>query len=462
MTSPNIRWREVSPGKWVRDFAPVEDCMNFATYLVPDQPQLCISMGGTMPEKKTVEDIKNAWVALRHSHPMIACKITSTGYEYQVPTEDEVRQWVEETVYVDYSGRTGEELLISAVPSNSAAGELYFMPDTSEICILMRHEAIDGVGSMMLLNQLLKAVRQGTKVAKFGDEPARLTRSIDQIMKKEKPSKSLIQRAFQMKEAYTKKRSLSLKTKPADTSAPGPSRKLECIFGETETSVILKACKERGITITNATTAAVVKAVLEVSGEESGNYCGFCPVNLRDSLPPPYNGQEGCVGNLLSGFWPVMPVTKSSQFLKLAKHHRKLCDDWRYKTDSVGCTVALPKLLKTALTEAAIDRTEVPTTVSLVGLGIIDKHVTEPVENFWFNLGLSVSLVVVYVYTVKGRLRYTIFFNEGFHEPSDIKELLDIIRLRSNAGLDLESALVGGADGVIARTVPADLLPTAP
>ncbi|KAK6498404.1 hypothetical protein TWF481_010995 [Arthrobotrys musiformis] len=441
MTESKIHWKEVSPGNWARDFDPVEKTLNLLTFGSPLLIQYIISIGAVLPEKRSLEEVKDAWAALRYFHPVIGCTITTTGFEYQVPTEEGIRKWVEDTVVVDNSGKPGRELLLSAVAPKNGASELHFMPDRNEICLLLRHEVVDGIGSLILLNQYLKMLRQGTKVSKFGDEPALLTPSITEILKAEEPSAAAIEEAHRIRDNYTKKRAIGLKTKPLDPAAPVTFQQVEHEFSEAETSAIIRACKERGITVIHATNAAMALAILENSGETSGNYCGVGPVSMRDLLPAPYNTPEGGVGNLITAIFPMLEVSTSSEFLDLAEQISELYSWWKYKPDNVQCISALPDLLAEGFAMAAALGIEVPATVATISLGIIEKHVTEPVQDFWFNLGFSVSTSAMYVYTSKGRLRFALCYSSAFHDTKGMEGVVDRTVHYLNRGLALKGVL---------------------
>ncbi|KAK6357169.1 hypothetical protein TWF718_001494 [Orbilia javanica] len=166
MAQTSLRWKETKVGTWTREFCPVERILHFFKHLNPALTQWTVSSGVTLPGTLgyPVETIKAAWVQLRKEHPIIACTVTTenTGMEYQVPAgADEIAKWVEETVHIDVSGKTGKELAASVTAPKSA--ELYFLPKTRELVIHIRHELTDGAGSMIMVNNFLKALRAGNR-----------------------------------------------------------------------------------------------------------------------------------------------------------------------------------------------------------------------------------------------------------------------------------------------------------
>ncbi|KAF3268025.1 hypothetical protein TWF128_008039 [Orbilia oligospora] len=202
------------------------------------------------------------------------------------------------------------------------------MPDRREIVIVLRHDMTDGMGSLILLNHLIKILRQEKDFPRFGDEPTRLTPSLAEIMHAENPSIDATKEAHLVKENFTKLRAMSLKTNPNQSNTPGNSNYVH-EFSEEKTSTILKACKERGITIINVSNAAMAKTLLELSGEESGRFCSLGAINLRDMRV------EG------------------------------LHSYWKYKKNTVECIGALPELVEEGFTTAAKNGITVPSIVAV-------------------------------------------------------------------------------------------------
>ncbi|KAF3135227.1 hypothetical protein TWF703_006141 [Orbilia oligospora] len=438
MSASKISWREISAGKWARDFDPIEKTQNHLSLASPSMLQLAITVGATLPESEVIGDIKDAWIGLRYAHPMIGCTITTTGLEYEVPNAEELQKWADETVIYDNSGRSGKDLLLEKVSANAPAARLFFMPHRREIVIVLRHDMTDGMGSLILLNRLIKILRQEKDVPRFGDEPTRLTPSLSEIMHAENPSIDATKEAHLVKENFTKLRAMSLKTNPNQSNMLGNLPNYVHEFSEEETSTILKACKERGITIINVSNAAMAKTLLELSGEESGRFCSIGAVNLRDVLPAPYNTPERGVGNLSIPTFPAFPVTTSSNFLELARRVEGLHSYWKYKKNAIECIGALPELVEEGFTTAVKNGITVPSIVAVISLGIIEKYLSEPVQDFLFNVRFAMSTCAMYVYTSGSRLKFLLCYNSGFHEKQSIKVLVDTAVRHVYQGLALD------------------------
>ncbi|EPS39829.1 hypothetical protein H072_6264 [Dactylellina haptotyla CBS 200.50] len=207
-----------------------------------------------------------------------------------MPTEAELEKWVEETVRIDRPGKGGREVALEAPAPGTA--RLYFLPLRNGIFVQVHHALIDGVGSMMILNYFLKALRDAKNPQKFGDGPVRLAPSPTRVRNAEIPSQDAMNKGNKLL--------INMVT-----------------FSESDSWTIIKACKAQCLTPTHAVTAAAAQALLEHTGVESGNFTSFFNVNMRPLLPEPYNTYAPAT--FFTPGFSVIPASTSTDFLDLAE-----------------------------------------------------------------------------------------------------------------------------------------------
>ncbi|EWC46251.1 hypothetical protein DRE_04422 [Drechslerella stenobrocha 248] len=420
-----LHWAESAPGLWKREFGPMERILHLATVASPGTKQWAVSTGAILPtdayQSLDIETIKTAWLALRDNHPILGCIITDIGFEYQVPANaTELQKWVDETVRVDMSGKTGREIAPTAPAPETA--ELYFLPNNNELFIHIRHELIDGIGSMVLLNNFLKLLRSGLQAEpNFGDEVARLTPSLDEVMKAEDPASDVIEQAHAILQDYSVDQQIRLNVEPRD---PSESRLYEYQFNEADTAVLLKACKTNNITITTALTAASSKAVLENSGQSSGDLRSpFC-VSMRDALPAPYNGSEYAAAAYFTFAFPKIPVSKSRSSLKVAKETKEFFHSWKNNKNNVAFGGPMLEKYGDSLVAAVVNG--IPPSFLLVSSwGIADKYITEPIEDFWGGCCAGTPTAGMLIYTAKNRIRLMFCYSSTFYSEKSVRDLAE-------------------------------------
>ncbi|KAJ6263444.1 Dehydrogenase RED2 [Drechslerella dactyloides] len=386
MTYSKIHWRETASGLWVRDFGPMEKFLHFVTVASPLRKQWIVQSGAILPSanKPTIQATKNAWLTLRYMHPIIGCTITDTGFEYRVQSQTQLAEWVDETVKIDQSGKSGQD--ISGAVNTPNTSELYFLPDRNEVFIQTRHELIDGTGCMMLLNNLLKALRQGhSPEFSIEDQVARLTPAVNQLVHAEDTAPEILESAQKYMETYSCSGQIGLKLHPSDPDASSESHRYVHEFSEKDTAAILKACKERGLTITHAATAASSQATLEQSEQDSGYLRSPLCINVREFLPEAYKGPEHAASVFFTAGLPEIPVSKSGDTLKLAHEIKQFYNKVKYDRDNVALSGPLLVGLEDAVRTAAANGIA-PNFTVVSSWGIVDKYITEPFDDFWGNV----------------------------------------------------------------------------
>ncbi|KAF3917619.1 hypothetical protein AA313_de0206106 [Arthrobotrys entomopaga] len=431
-------WREIAPGTWVRDFDPVEKFTHAIATVSPHLVQFAVSIGAVLPKKEiSIETIKTAWLYLRYMHPSIACTIRSKGLSYQVPTEKDVEKWLKETIHNNPSRTPGRELAMSLEPPSSS--KLVFLPNQHEIFFQIRHELIDGVGSTKLLNNFIEYLSEDTNVQapKFGNEHSRLSPSLAQVMDAENPPPDVLEQARQIAERYFYSPPLGLRMEQPEAASlkQGAPRLFEHQFSTNETLDITEACRRKGHTVTQAVTAAAAMAALEHSGQESGNFSSFFTANLRDKVPAPYN--ESPTGVYVTPGLGTIPVTKNSSFSELSEAAKREYE-WKHNKNNVASHGPIGRGIENALSMASTSGITVPAGVAISSLGVVEKYLTEPVEDFWINLVVATYYNGgFFMYTAKNRLRLSYCYNDACFTENNIKKYVDMLVNYLKRGLDI-------------------------
>ncbi|EPS37765.1 hypothetical protein H072_8528 [Dactylellina haptotyla CBS 200.50] len=417
------QWKEIKPGHWFRKFAPFEKTEYHKTCAIPGVRQRHIAAGISLSENYkeiSIEAIKKAWMTLRYEQPMIGCSVDETGYHYTTPNGTaEVQSWVEATVRVDASGLSGREVAASATAPETS--ELYYLPKSEEIFLHVRHDIADAIGAVLLLNNFLRALRDGQKSVSFGDgsETSRLPPSLDQIMNSVEPSPSLTDQAKEVLDRFLNSKPLFLKLRSLKADTPLQSQRFEYQFSRTETSQFLKICKTKGITITHAATAASALATLEHSEEESGDICASYPMSMRNVLPAPYNSPEYAATFYTTSDLQVLSVSKSSDFLEYAKEVQNIYRSAQNNKNITALAAAILNHMEN--TGGAHPATKAHSTLSITvsSLGIVEKYLTEATDDFWLNIVTVTPVVGTFMYTVKGQLRLIVCYNSNNYGSAD-------------------------------------------
>ncbi|KAK6538225.1 hypothetical protein TWF694_011104 [Orbilia ellipsospora] len=416
--------------------------------MAPNQKTLTITIGAVLdrctkpPSSSTIEAV---WIALRRAHPMLGSIIVDDGFIYTIPTSNDLQRWAEETIYIDTSGKTGRDLALSS--SNLKNAELYFLPNHNEVFLRLRHELIDGVGSFMLFNELLRLL-QGKPLHESSNKPENVINQLGPSLMQlacatipEPESMLEVDRIAKDANAPT----LGLMNRPQDIQIPMEYRRLEYSLNEADTLKLLKICKENQITITAASTVATSRVLLKHNGLESGTFGESLIVSLRDTLVYPYNGPRFAVSNRITAKVGIFSFSLAENFSKTARAIKREYASW--KSNKVNVAAIGP------ITEAMLNAGQVNATktkiagpdfspIGLSSLGIVENYISQPIDDFWFSVSIGGAQSTIYIYTVKDKLRFAISYNSKFHEAETIKEFMEDFFAEFKQGLGFDP--IGG------------------
>ncbi|KAK6357170.1 hypothetical protein TWF718_001495 [Orbilia javanica] len=95
-------------------------------------------------------------------------------------------------------------------------------------------------------------------------------------------------------------------------------------------------------------------------------------------------------------------------------------------------------MLEGGITTAMQQGILLPSGLILSSLGVVEKYITEPVDDYWLNLVVSTHTANgFFVYTVKGRLRFVICYNEAYYDDGGVEEFVSIVVRHLKGGLGI-------------------------
>ncbi|KAK6499973.1 hypothetical protein TWF481_010330 [Arthrobotrys musiformis] len=437
-------WEEIKPGTWYRGLDAMERLLYFYEHIDPNLAQWNVAIGIKLPAgvQYSVEEVKTAWMSLRMENPVIACTIEDhgRGIQYQVPTENELVEWAEETVHIDTSGRTAREMTTyGKLPKSST---LHFFPHLRELSIHARHELLDGVGLLLCGNKFLKQLRVGsTSKHTIGEEIALLpSPTVDILGGNESLSPQMIEKAKRIAENYCDPNAIGLKTRSGGIQNVVPTLPeglVEHQFTESDSAAILKACRANKITLTTAIWAAQAKTALKHGGGTSGNLATFVPVNLRSQVQTSATSTE--INNTINLAFSHLPVDENSDFIEWAKGAQNDLSFWRNGKESMGVFRSVCEALEEKVNKDSKTGVTYPARFFLTNVGISDNYIADPVEDVWLNIMVATpSSGGLIVLTTKGRIRMTACYNRAFFDEGQIESYMEMVVSYLEKGLGLK------------------------
>ncbi|EPE25380.1 hypothetical protein GLAREA_01292 [Glarea lozoyensis ATCC 20868] len=497
-------WQETAPGKYERE---VDEAEQFYTSVAKTYAEIghtvfaitaCISLKVALPvnmaigglDEKIDDSFRRAWKEMLFDHPTLAAPVvydTETKKckkVYQSPaTELDLDNWLRDTFTIIDDGQTGEEFANTDPPVGPLA-KLYIVkpaqnnPDglSRDIVFRSSHDMIDGLGSFYLLNNFLLyassafSSSNSFKTPTIGDRnevknlspPFRVAANVPPTPNASQSSKLAETRALNNILASTP--DITVLSLPYSTHSPTPgnSQRTAILLTEPQTKAIVSACKERGITPTQAVHSSIALALAELQpateAPRSGRYISYSLINLRKHCVAPYDTAKHaasayhCASGLRLGIDVAISASppgagtteaverkeeqteKNEAFESALEQMKKFSQDTRVDEDFISTVPSLfasvtPPYPSSPIPLAYLPLNKSPS-ISLSSLGIINQIIQSRYDAFevvsppWVVGGEYNTGYGLFLGTWSGRLVLNAAYNESFHGRAEVQAFL--------------------------------------
>lgn len=433
-----MSWKEASPGHFERPLDGIElwyralgsggAQLNREHWSVTAVAQIHLHL----PADEHAVALREAWKTLRYDHPQISCTVQGYMNVYEVPDETAIETWLKDT-FITAPSQTANSLFSTFTPSASAV--MYYLPQVSEVVIHFSHSRMDGIGALHLLHQFFKALVEPRSIT-FGAESRNLSPGIYEATSfPTEITPEIAEAVAKMLTEFTGNLpSLGLPT-IASNQLPGPSQRRELRFSTQSTCTVMKACKDRGISVTAAVHAALINATHQLAPPElaAKKYTSWCVFDLRRYCHPPFNSAAHPVAvyhaALIASMTPSSFLTNAS---KLQAIYKRSWDPSH--SDLLGLIDPFTKGAIAMLSQPPPPNVPPPADPLLSSLGVVDRYIHSTygdkleVKGFWLATEMLTRQVEVHVWTFQGRLTLSACFNESFYEGSFVQIFLSKIQ----------------------------------
>jgi hypothetical protein len=427
-------------------------------------------------EDKIEQALRSAWKMIRYNHPNLA----ATTY-YDITTQKCVKkyvslenngmieQWMTSSFKIINKKQSGLEFANTDPTFGNKATLFIITPPTSNSQSLKRdivfrspHDLIDGVGTLMLLNNLVANIVIALTSPKteviFGNEAKNLSPSLTVAAASSPPSQEMIEKYQQTCEVNETAKAGDIITLPLTLEKQGKkpdnSQYLPLYFTVEKTKLLLQACKQRGVTPTQIIHASIAVALfnLQANCEKARNarYISSAIMNLRPWCREPYNTSAHAAGvyHAIPAKLLVVDLVSPSN-LNTAPENLKLdiyCSALEqvrayYTFSSVNKEYLsmLPLVLAAKMAEPYnVTTCEFPSpnpkpSVTLSSMGVFDKVIKPSyelleVDGPWI-MGAEYSTGIgLFLGTWKGRMRLGAGYNSAFHTEEEVGKFLNDVK----------------------------------
>ncbi|RAL13388.1 uncharacterized protein BO97DRAFT_450053 [Aspergillus homomorphus CBS 101889] len=507
-STPNTdyTWKPVSRTRWER---PTDEAEQFYTSLAKAHEgtgrtffamtgfialSLPIAAESSRPEIETrMEDaLRKAWLQLRYAHPTIASRVEYSRLEgrckkvYETFSSSCMQEdWLDRTFCVVDEGVTGIEWC-NCDPPVPELPTLFLIKTPyrdegrirADVVLRAHHDIIDGVGTLMLFDNLLghaaRAYEEQSayELPRFGGEWVNLSPSLR--VAASIPAQMMPAQEERMREVLEfnagLRRGVEVASVPfkQDSALPGRHQRVAITLAAETTKRLLETCRAARLSITHAYHTAVALCVRDAQDrrptERMVRYVNYSLINERSRCAEPYStpAHPAAVYHSVSGRGLavdlVVPASSDSadvaadstrrhEFKETAGTIRDFYLGIRDDAEHINLVPAYWAMSTLSYpadgkTPPVPPRNETPS-VSISSMGVLDsmiqhRHGDFEVDDPWVTgeeLGTGLGL---FLGTWKGRLTLSAAYNEAFHEQKEVLEFLQKCNGQTIRGLGVE------------------------
>ncbi|EFQ99798.1 hypothetical protein MGYG_02810 [Nannizzia gypsea CBS 118893] len=409
-----------------------------------------------------VEDVKEAWKALRYDHPNLSAVVQDGRWIYHVADEQELCLWLQETFYVHDVDQTARQLYpFNTNPSTRAV--LHVLPRSQELVLQAPHTHVDGIGMVTAFDRMMRfLVAPLATQPNFGKEgsnlipPLSITAEVPKYTVSQKQTWDSVFQSFISQFP-------SIRVHTENIGEPARKAKLQWLtFTADETARIVARSKELGFSVTAAVQAAISHAAIIHGQTNSTAHTTLAIYNAREYINPQLYPHQKLVGPHVFALPAVIPVTPDS-FIETARQAKQIFIDYKKDGFLRAISPVYVSEFVAALSAPPPPEMPVPADLQLSSLGVMNKYIDPvywpseqgsgkgrphlKVQDLWIALDILTPDVAAEVWTFNERLVIQLIYNEAFHREESITYLLGLIQEQLTQGLGLNLGTDTGVPG---------------
>ncbi|KFH40344.1 hypothetical protein ACRE_089880 [Hapsidospora chrysogenum ATCC 11550] len=434
-------WTKVSDRRWER---PMDGLESYFAITGTITGSLCggrehymlfsrLSLELESPDPEVA--LRRAWVQMRHQQPQLAVTVDGVDKVYEVPDEAGLEKWLADTFIVSGAADSAElHQHVTDKPLHQAT--LYYLPRTSELVFRAHHHNIDGTGVLLFWDCYLGALASPAEHVLFGEEHTRLVPAMGDILGF--PDEATQDKNDKANEILMSWLSNIPGVGPVSKvgSAPaGKCQNIEMVLPAKTTTALIRACKEKGVTVTSAVHAAYIAAMAKHASPDSktSEYVSMTQFNLRPYLPEPY----GSASKAVSVFYTPFPyrIGLPVSFWDSARSlHGYYKTTFKSNPELLELKDLYMRTVCSVIQTPEFLTSPVPRDALFSSLGIAERYMQREygskvkVRDMQMSVDVVLGMSMVFLYTFQDQLRLVYNFNDGYEEPKDIQTYLDEVQ----------------------------------
>ncbi|KAL4779664.1 hypothetical protein BJX76DRAFT_365097 [Aspergillus varians] len=481
-------WTQVNPGRWERDIDETEQFYTSVAKTYEASGRCCFAITGYISvsvqggEYEVENALRKAWLRLRYESPTIASRVEYSKQMQRcrkvydmAATREAQTAWLENTFRIVRTEMSGLQWCNSDPPVPElptvfmiARSDRSSRMVTADLVLRCRHDIVDDVGTLMLLNSLLAhaadAFDQGDAypLPLFGEEwtrlspPFRVAAGVPSTFSKQQQVR--LDKTVSWNAALKSEVDIAVFPRRKNAIHPGRHQRVAITLSTESTHRLLKACKSLGLTVTHAYHTAIGIVLRDLQRRQARprivRYINYGLLDERPQCEEPYRTptHAASVYHSVSGECLAVDLTvpaasigaleqlldysvpRRHEYMKVASAVRRFDLQNRNNKQRVQMVPSYWEMITPPY--PADNRTpEVPMpyhapSVSLSDLGILDRMVSPrhgafKLDNPWVTREHLATGLGLFLGIWDGKLTLSATYNDAWHTRNDALLFLD-------------------------------------
>jgi hypothetical protein len=391
------------------------------------------------PNIEMEETLRTAWVELRYKFPALGAQVVDMKKIYETPDDTVLAAWLASSFRV-HQDETVEGVFQGLC--NTPYITLHYFPSSSQLLIAGAHTYLDGRGALYLFDALFSTIANPGNF-KFGDEHSRLSLTEDTLLGLPPVlSEADHERAGMALGQLQQDKPIRMPVANVQQTPKGSARQ-ELKLSTSTSDAVIKACKQRGYTVTSAWHTAIVFAVSQIqaaSREDGTTYTSFTNYDLRQYFPASFEPRSQPV-SCYHGAVPLRIELGSKSFDEVSAAIKKSYMA-EFQPNNIGTLPAMAGMLPPAFAKGPPPSS----TPVLSSLGVVDQFLSHSfgphweVENIWVADTMLSAEIEAFLWTWKGQIVLSGSFNSAYYTNAEVRAFLERVEGEMIRGLGVTVA----------------------
>jgi hypothetical protein len=435
-----LRWKQASPTLLQRNIDSLEafHVISGSHDAPNNRRRLDLTISAKLQEGRfTAYQAREAWVALRRSHPAMASVIQGPRRIYRRMNQNEQDDWLNETFITIEGDRALTPELLHQFKATSRP-TMFFLHHTCTLALRTPHFTMDGLGAFYLLSDFLSELGRTKAVERdvyLTERTSDLAPCLEEATQSTFPSIRQLLRLWKIRRDWLRSYP-SIGIKPDRECSSLISSWKDLQFSMSETSSIIRRTKQSGLSLTHTVHAALIMGAREHgSYPDCSNYTNVIVMDMRGRAADTPTFRRN-IASAHHAIWPYS-LSVTGDLLSLAGKLKQIYVAAARDSDilSLAGPIFVEGMRMMPTSSHIFHSSPFISSIGKLDGVVAPRYGSMLVEDVSIMAETCHADMVVIIWSFKGKLTVRVNYNEGKYTTGNIDRYLQLTKKALMVGL---------------------------